>query len=103
MYDTIIIGLGGMGSAALHHLARRGQRVLGIEQFGIAHDMGSSHGLSRIIRLAYFEHPSYVPLLQRAYDLWRELERAHGKPLLHITGSLDAGVAGSRVFEGSRQ
>jgi sarcosine oxidase len=65
--------------------------------------MGSSHGLTRIIRLAYYEHPSYVPLLRRAYELWRELERRVGQQLLHITGSLDAGPAGSDCFEGSRR
>ena len=70
-YDAIVIGLGGMGSAALFHFAQRGKRVLGIEQFGIAHDKGSSHGVTRIIRLAYHEHPSYVPLMRRAYELWR--------------------------------
>jgi sarcosine oxidase len=64
-FDTIVIGVGGMGSAALWHLARRGQKVLGIERFDLGHNMGSSHGLNRIIRLAYFEHPNYVPLLRR--------------------------------------
>src|SRR6185436_1518120 len=63
-----------MGSAALFHLARRGAAVLGIEQFGIAHERGASHGESRIIRKAYFEHADYVPLLERAYELWRELQ-----------------------------
>jgi len=101
-FDTIVIGIGGMGSAAVHHLARRGQRVLGLERFDIPHTMGSSHGVTRIIRLAYYEHPSYVPLLRRAYELWRELEAEAGERLLHITGSLDAGPAGSQCFEGSR-
>ncbi len=92
-----------MGSAALYHLARRGERVLGIEQFDVAHDRGSSHGASRIIRLAYYEHPSYVPLLRRAYLLWRELERNADRRLLHITGSIDASIPGgtSRIFENS--
>ena len=67
-FDVVVVGLGAMGSAALHHLAVRGSRVLGIEQFAIGHDRGSSHGLTRIIRLGYFEHPSYVPLVRRAYD-----------------------------------
>ena len=66
--DAIVIGIGGMGSAALYQLAVRGQRVLGIEQFSIGHELGSSHGLSRIIRMAYFEDPSYVPLLRRSYQ-----------------------------------
>src|SRR5678816_159813 len=69
-FDVIVIGIGGAGSAALYHLARRRKRVLGIEQFGIPHEFGSSHGLTRIIRLAYYEHPDYVPLLRRAYQLW---------------------------------
>ena len=73
-YDAIVIGLGGMGSASAFHLARRGQRVLGLEQFDLLHELGSSHGLTRIIRLAYHEHPSYVPLLRRAYELWHGLE-----------------------------
>ena len=63
-YDAIVLGVGGMGSSALYHLARRGLRVLGIERYNIPHEMGSSHGLTRIIRLAYYEHPAYVPLLQ---------------------------------------
>src|SRR6185503_19266383 len=68
----------------------------------IPHSMGSSHGVNRIIRLAYYEHPSYVPLLKRAYELWRELERNVGERLLHITGSLDAGPADSQIVLGSR-
>lgn len=69
-YDTIVLGVGGMGSAAVDALARRGQRVLGIEQFGIAHERGASHGQTRIVRQAYFEGPAYIPLLRRAYQLW---------------------------------
>jgi sarcosine oxidase len=101
-FDTIVLGVGGMGSAAVYHLARRGQRVLGLERFDIPHSMGSSHGVTRIIRLAYYEHPSYVPLLRRAYELWRDLERTVGEQLLHITGSLDAGPADSQCFRGSQ-
>src|SRR3954465_9649252 len=100
-YDAIVLGIGGMGSATAYHLAKRGQRVLGIEQFGIPHELGSSHGLTRIIRLAYSEHPSYVPLLRRAYELWREMERAAGEPLLFITGGLDVGRADSETIAGS--
>lgn len=100
-YDAIVIGLGGMGSAALYHLAKRGKRVLGIEQFGIAHDLGSSHGVTRIIRLAYYEDPSYVPLMHRSYELWREIESTIGEQILHITGSIDAGPVGSMTFDGS--
>ena len=103
-YDAIVVGIGGMGSAALYHLTRRGAgRVLGLEQFDIAHDKGSSHGLSRMIRLAYWEHPSYVPLLRRAYELWRELERASDEPLLITTGSIDAGPADSPAIVGARR
>lgn len=83
------------------HLARRGKKVLVLDRFGVAHDHGSSHGITRIIRLAYFEHPSYVPLLRRAFELWRDLERDAGEPLLHVTGSIDAGPADSRTFAGS--
>ncbi len=100
-YDAIVIGLGAMGSATAYHLARRGVRTLGLEQFDIPHDRGSSHGLTRIIRLAYWEHPSYVPLLRRAYELWRELENLAGERLLIITGSIDAGLATSKTVRGS--
>jgi len=100
-YDAIVLGAGGMGGAALYHLARRGARVLGLEQFSIPHDRGSSHGVSRIIRLAYWEHPDYVPLVRRAYGLWRDLERTIGEPLLTVTGSIDGGLPGSRSIEGA--
>ena len=69
-FDVIVAGVGGMGSATAYHLARRGQRVLGLERYDIPHAMGSSHGVTRIIRLAYYEHPSYVLLMRRAYELW---------------------------------
>ena len=85
-FDTIVIGIGGMGSATAYHLARRGQRVLGLERFDIPHTMGSSHGITRIIRLAYYEDPSYVPLLRRAYELWREREPGAGERLLQAVG-----------------
>jgi len=99
-YDVIVAGVGGMGSAAAFHLARRGLRVLGLERFTIPNEMGSSHGASRIIRLAYFEHPSYVPLLRRSYELWRELEGEWGEQLLHITGCLHLGAPGTAVIDG---
>ena len=95
-FDVIVVGLGGMGSAAAAHAASRGKRVLGIEQFQPAHDQGSSHGRSRVIRLAYFEHPAYVPLLRRAYELWRQLEERTGRRLLQITGGLMIGDARER-------
>ena len=102
-YDVIVVGIGGMGSAVLYQLARRARKVLGLERFDTPNEMGSSHGLTRIIRLAYYEHPSYVPLLRRAYELWRDLERQAGEQLLYITVSIDAGPPGSQVFEGSRK
>jgi sarcosine oxidase len=100
-YDVIVVGVGGMGSATVAHLARRGVRVLGLEQYDIPHDRGSSHGLSRIIRLAYFEHPAYVPLLHRAYELWWALEHEVQEQLLIMTGSLDIGTVDSTVFGGA--
>ncbi|MFL5546603.1 MAG: N-methyl-L-tryptophan oxidase [Gemmatimonadales bacterium] len=100
-YDVIVVGLGGMGSATLFHLARRGLRVLGLERYDLLHEYGSSHGLTRIIRLAYWEHPGYVALLRRSYQLWRELERLSGERLLHITGSIDGGPVNGPVFTGA--
>jgi sarcosine oxidase len=97
-FDSIVVGTGAMGSAALLHLARRGQRVLGLDRYTLPHEVGSSHGVTRIIRLAYYEDPAYVPLLRRAYELWRELEASADERLLHITGSVDAGP---EIFEGS--
>jgi sarcosine oxidase len=96
-FDVIVIGLGGMGSAAAAHLAARGQRVLGLERFGAAHDRGSSHGGSRIIRQSYFEDPAYVPLLRRAYELWAELDPA----LLTFTGGLYLGRLATPTVAGS--
>ena len=90
-YDAIVIGVGGMGSAALYHLARRGWRALGLEQFDVPHEMGSSHGYSRMIRYTLQEHPSYVPLVRRAYELWHQLENASRERLLVTTGSIRAG------------
>ncbi|HUF01136.1 MAG TPA: N-methyl-L-tryptophan oxidase [Gaiellaceae bacterium] len=97
-YDVVVVGVGGMGSAALYHLARRGKRALGLERFDVPHELGSSHGLTRIIRLAYFEHPDYVPLVRRAYELWRELETEAGEQLLHVTGTVECG---EQIFEGA--
>jgi sarcosine oxidase len=90
-----------MGAQTCWHLARRGKRVLGLDRYDIPNSMGSSHGVHRIIRLAYFEHPLYVPILRRAYALWRETEQLAGEQLLYITGSLDIGPDGSSVVEGS--
>ena len=90
-FDAIVVGVGGMGSAVLYHLARRGKRVLGLERFDVPHEHGSSHGVTRIIRLAYFEHSDYVPLVRRAYELWRELQVEAGEQLLYITGIVEGG------------
>ena len=100
-YDVIILGLGSMGSAAAYQLARRGHRVLGLEQFAIPHGQGSHHGFSRMIRLAYFEHPDYVALLRRAYDLWAELEAESDQKLLHNTGGLHMGRPDDDLVLGS--
>jgi sarcosine oxidase len=100
-FDVVVCGLGVMGSAALHHLARRGKRVLGLERHAPGHDRGSSHGHTRIIRLGYFEHPSYVPLLRRAYALWRELEDASGRQLLHLTGIAEIGPPAGILVRGT--
>ena len=101
-YDVIVIGVGAMGAAACWHLARRGVRVLGLEQFAIPHAQGSSWGYSRAIRLAYFEHADYVPLLRRAWDAWGELEAASGgETLLHRTGCLYLGAPDSELIRGS--
>jgi sarcosine oxidase len=98
--ECLVLGLGGVGSAALSSLARRGVRALGIERFAPGHDRGSSHGDSRIIRLAYSEHPDYVPLLRRAYELWALLEEGAGRKLLHRTGLLQVGPPGGDVIRG---
>jgi sarcosine oxidase len=89
-HDVVVVGVGGMGSAACAHLAERGVDVLGIERFDVPHDQGSSHGSTRIIRKAYHEHPDYVPLLERAYENWRDLEATTDRELLHVTGSVNA-------------
>ena len=100
-FDVIVIGLGGVGSAAAYHLASRGKRVLGLERYTPAHDRGSSHGDSRIIRQAYNEDPNYVPLVLRAYELWQQLERDTSNSLLCVTGGLFLGAEDSDVVSGS--
>jgi sarcosine oxidase len=100
-YDVVVAGLGAMGSAAAFHLARRGARVLGLDRFAPPHDRGSSHGRSRIIREAYFEDPLYVPLVQRAYELWDELEIAAGTQLFRRTGGLMLGPRDGAVVSGA--
>src|SRR5437016_10039718 len=102
VYDAIVIGVGGMGSAACFELARRGRRVLGLEQYPLVHDRGSSHGHTRIIRTAYYEHPNYVPLLRRAWERWYELEQLTGRHLVTVCPCLNVGPAGSELVNGVR-
>jgi sarcosine oxidase len=102
-YDVIVAGVGAMGSAACWHLARRGLKVLGLERFDLGHAMGSSHGLTRIIRLAYFEGSHYVPIVRRAHELWAETGAEAGMQLLHVTGSLDLAPEGAGPVESSLQ
>ncbi|MFN2567374.1 MAG: N-methyl-L-tryptophan oxidase [Gemmatimonadaceae bacterium] len=101
--DVVVVGLGAMGSATLHHLTRRGVRVLGIDQLVPPHTVGSTHGRTRIIREAYFEHPLYVPLVRRAYELWDELESESGRTLFHRTGGLMIGPADGAIVAGARR
>jgi sarcosine oxidase len=100
VYDAIVVGLGGMGSAAAFELARRGRRVLGLEQFRPGHDRGSSHGRTRIIRQAYYEHPSYVPLVRRAYERWHDLEQRQGVHLLTSCPCLSLGRPDGELIAG---
>ncbi len=102
-FDVIVLGLGCMGSAAVLSLARKGLRVCGVEQFGMAHDRGSSHGETRIIRKAYFEHPDYVPLLMRAYELWQEISRESGETLQTRCGLVLSGKPDSETVRGLQQ
>jgi sarcosine oxidase len=100
-FDAIVAGLGAHGSAAAYNLAKRGQRVLGFDRFARGHTLASFGGLSRIIRLSYYEHSSYVPLLKRAWDLWRELERESGETLLTQTGGLYMGPPDGELVSGA--
>lgn len=102
-YDVIVIGIGGMGSATAYQLASRGMDTLGLEQYDIPHTMGSSHGVTRIIRKGQYEDSEYVPLAVRSYELWRELEERTGRDLLYVTGGLDAGPVDGDVFPNSRR
>lgn len=103
MYDAIVLGVGSMGSAACLELARRGARVLGLEQFAIPHAFGSYHGHTRMFRMAYYEHPDYVLLLKRAYDLWKRLEREAGVHLFHVVGALYMGPEQGDLIRGSME
>jgi sarcosine oxidase len=100
-FDAIVVGLGAMGSATLAELAARGRRVLGLDRFAPPHDLGSSHGKSRIIREAYFEDPRYVPLVQRAYERWADLERESGRTLVLRTGGLMIGPPRGTLVSGA--
>lgn len=97
-YDAIVAGVGGMGSAATYYLARRGLDVLGLERFDIPHSKGSSHGMTRIIRKARYEEPAYVSLLERAYELWHDLDESAENDLFHSTDYVAAGPEGGDVF-----
>jgi sarcosine oxidase len=99
-FDVIVIGVGGMGSAAVFELARRGRRVLGLEQLPLGHDLGSSHGHTRIIRKAYYEDPDYVPLVARAYQRWYDLEQREGRHLLTECPCLSIGPPASAMIQG---
>jgi sarcosine oxidase len=100
-FDVVVIGLGVMGSATLYELARRGFRVAGFEQHTPGHDRGSSHGETRIIRLGYYEHPSYVPLVQRSREMWREIEAAAGRKLMRVTGIIEIGPPYGTLIPGT--
>src|SRR5947207_3222147 len=99
-FDVIVLGVGGMGSAACFELARRGRRVLGLEQFPLVHSRGSSHGHTRIIRTAYYEHPNYVPLVRRAFERWYELEQLTGRKLLTECPCLTVGPKDGELIRG---
>lgn len=101
--DVIVLGVGAMGAAACAALARRGARVLGLERHAPPHALGSSGGQTRLIRKAYYEHPDYVPLLRRAYELWDELGEAVGERLLHRTGLVCAGPPDGPLVAGTRE
>src|SRR5215468_10184034 len=102
VFDRIVIGVGGMGSAAVYELARRRQRVLGLEQFGVPHELGSSAASTRIFRFAYFEDPSYVPLMRLAFECWQRLQREAGQTFVTTTGGLDIGPPSGRVVQGAK-
>ncbi|MHC5002747.1 MAG: FAD-dependent oxidoreductase, partial [Planctomycetota bacterium] len=100
-YDVIVLGIGTMGSAVCDHLSQRGARVLGLEQFSVPHALGAMHGDSRLIRLCYFEHPDYVPLLHRTYELWEQLEQRSQRSVLRITGGIYMGPERSEFVTGT--
>ena len=99
-YDVIVVGLGVMGGAAAYHCAKRGARVLGLDANIFGHQLGSSHGATRAIRETYFEAPDYVPLVQRSFDMWRDLERECGKSLLSVKGAVYVAPRDHKLLEG---
>jgi sarcosine oxidase len=101
-FDYIVIGVGSMGSSTCYHLAKSGASVLGIEQFELAHEKGAHSGQSRIVRKAYFEHPDYIPLLERAYQNWQEIENVSGNKVYHQTGLFYTGPKGHPIIENIR-
>jgi sarcosine oxidase len=100
--EVLVAGVGGCGASALYHLARRGIDAFGIDRFEPGHDRGSSHGDTRVIRQAYFEHPDYVPLLRRAYELWKEIEQDSDVKLLELCGLLLMGPSDGEMLGGAR-
>lgn len=99
-FDVIVLGTGGVGSAALYYAARAGARTIGLDRFIAPHNRGSSHGQTRIIRQAYFEHPDYVPLLLKSYELWNQIEQHVGKRLFWEAGLLQVGPENGVVVPG---
>jgi sarcosine oxidase len=102
-YDLAIVGVGGMGSAIAAHASGRGLKVLGLEQFSIPNTRGSSHGATRILRLGLHEGPTYVPLVLRAVELWRELGEKAGTPVFHPCGGIDVGMPDSPIPTNSQR
>jgi sarcosine oxidase len=100
-FDAIVIGAGAMGSSTCYQLARKGLKILCLEKYALNHSYGSSHGRTRIIRTAYYEHPRYVPLIKRAFEIWRNLEKESGRKLLKMTGGLFIGPEQSSLFSGA--
>ena len=99
-YDCIIVGAGGIGSAAFYHATKQGLKTLALDRFSKAHDRGSSHGQTRIIRQGYFEHPNYVPMVLESYRLWEELESETGTRLKTETGLLEIGPPEGTLISG---
>ena len=100
-YDTIVVGLGDWGASCAWHLAGRGQRVLGLDRYAPPHTRGSSHGLSRIGRLASAEHPAYTPLMVRCFELWDELGSATGREVIRRTGGISFGPPEHELIAGA--